>query len=228
MTPHPRLNGLRAIALAILTVSSLGSAQAAPIVIDSFAAPKPPKALAKPGLATIEMRQTGSSIVGGVRDTAYKSYLNPLATVSAISVGAGQLSVAAGPGALGETLLSYGAFSRINGPDVQGPALGLDLRKKSRMELTFSGVEGGVNIYAELYTTLPLVPAPGGSLDFYQGAGTNVTPTTPGAPITVVLDFGKNPTFNYASVDGLYIVIDRSGYTNANSYVLTNVRFLDD
>jgi hypothetical protein len=216
--PHLRLWGL-------LWAACVGAAQAAPVVIDSFDAPAAPRAVAKVGVKQMLLRDFGTSMAGGVRDAHYNVYKNPLQAVSSLAVGRGQLSVAAGTGALGEMLSLWGAYTRPNGDQEGGPLLGLDLSHQHRVELSFSGVEATLNLAVELYTHAPLHPE---SPVYYTLAGVNVAPASPGAPLVLTLDFNPADGFNYAQVDGIALLIDRSGSSRQNSYVLTQVRFLDD
>lgn len=211
--------------LSLLWAVCAGASQAAPLVIDSFDTPTAPHTVARTNLKPMFFRDFGTTMVGGVRETTYHVYTNPGQAVAALAVGKGQISVAAGTGVLGEMLASWGAFTRPKGNDEGGPLLGLDLSHQHRAELSFSGVEYGLNINVVLYTHAPLNPD---NPLYYTQAGLNVAPSAPGDPLTVTLAFNPADGFNYAQVDGIVLLVDRSGNATQNSYVLNQVQFLDD
>jgi hypothetical protein len=198
-------------------------AQAAPIALDDFDAPTTPRVAAKLGTEDVFFRDF-TSVPGGVRELTYNLYINPLNAVAAVSLGGGQMTMAAGTGALGETVISYGAFTRPDGPDIGGPLLGIDLGSSRSIELAFAGVESPLNLVVVLYTSNPL---PGTEPLYYSQAAANSAPDVPGGPMTVKLAFDATNNFNYNQVDGVTVLIDRSGSARQNSYALTSLRFVD-
>lgn len=48
-----------------------------------------------------------------------------------------------------------------------------------------------------------------------------------GGTLSAKLDFDPSNGFNYAQVDGVSVLIDRSGSTRQNAYALTSLRFVD-
>jgi hypothetical protein len=199
-------------------------AQAAPITLDDFDAPATPRVAAKLGTKNVFFRDFTASVPGDVRELTYNLYINPLNAVAAVSLGGGQMTMAAGTGALGETVISYGAFTRPVDPNIGGPLLGIDLGSARSIELAFAGVESPLNLVVVLYTSNPL---PGTEPLYYSQAAANSAPDVPGGPMTVKLDFDATNNFNYNQVDGVTVLIDRSGSARQNSYALTSLRFVD-
>lgn len=221
---HRFLSARTSLLAVAFLATLLASAQAAPLMVDSFAAPRAPHADAKVGLRESFFRDFDASMLGGVREASYSVYLNPKQSVAALAVGKGQVSVAAGTGALGELVLRWGAFTRPSGdPDVAGPLLGQDLSGRHTLEISFSGVEYGLNVVATLYTANPTTTDV-----YYTTTGVNTAPATPGEPLTVRLKFDPANGFNYAQMDGVVLLVDRSGNSPQNSYVMTQARFVDD
>ncbi len=64
---------------------------------------------------------------------------------------------------------------------------------------------------------------PGGL--FYNTAGINAAPATPGGPMRVVIPFAATP-FNFNQVDGVFFEIDRAGSATGNHCVLDEVRLV--
>jgi hypothetical protein len=199
-------------------------AQAAPIALDDFDAPATPRVAAKLGTKNVFFRDFTASVPGDVRELTYNLYINPLNAVAAVSLGGGQMTMAAGTGALGETVISYGAFTRPVDPNIGGPLLGIDLGSARSIQLDFTGVEAGLNINVVLYTSNPLDAE---KPLYYSSAGINVGPEQVGGTLSARLDFDPNNGFNYAQVDGVTVLIDRSGNAKQNSYVLNSLRFVD-
>ncbi len=217
------LRHARRLPLAASAAAAL-QAQAAPIAIDGFDAPTKPRVAAKLGTNDVFFRDFTASVPGGVRELTYNLYINPLNTVAGVSLGGGQMTMAAGTGALGETVINYGAFTRPDGPNIGGPLLGIDLGSSRSIELAFAGVESPLNLVVVLYTSNP---RPGTEPLYYAQAAANSAPDVPGGPMTLKLDFDAANNFNYSQVDGIAVLIDRSGSARQNSYALTSLRFVD-
>lgn len=200
-------------------------AMAAPIVVDSYTAPNAPHNAVRATVSSMFFRDFDASMVGGVREATYNVYANPQRSPAALSLGRGQAGVGAGIGALGELVIAYGAYTRPNHPNEGGPLLGLDLSTHHAVELVFRGVEYGLNLNVELYTGTPLDAK---NPVYYTLASLNVAPTSPGAPLVVRLPYNPTDGFNYAKVDGVVVLIDRSGSATQNAYTLSEVRFVDD
>lgn len=206
------------------------AASAASFVLDSFDAPTPKEFtvittagdFTTPG-AVGEIQTSTPSVPGGVREAFLHVYNNPLHSVSVLQVGDGNLSVAQGTGAMAETLINYGAFTRPTGdPSVGGPLLNLDLSEYNALQFNFSGVEDALNLVAVFYTSAPLDPS---SPLYYSQSGLNIAPGIPGGPLSVNLDVSNNLAFNWDQVDGIAILINRSGPIPSTSYTLDHVSF---
>ncbi|MEK8034074.1 hypothetical protein AACH06_24890 [Ideonella sp. DXS29W] len=202
-----------------------GLATAAPILVDSYTAPATAHNAVRSSVSSIFYRDFDASVIGGVRDTTYNVYTNPQRSPAALSLGRGQAGVAAGIGALGELVIRYGAYTRPNGPDQGGPLLRLDLSHHHAVELVFRGVEQALNLNVELYTSAPLDPK---NPVYYTLAGVNAAPPAPGEPLVVRLPYNAADGFNYGQVDGVVVLIDRSGSAKQNAYTLSEVRFVED
>lgn len=200
-------------------------AMAATIVVDSFAAPNAPHNAVRAAVSTMFFRDFDASMVGGVREATYNVYTNPQRSPAALSIGRGQAGIAAGIGALGELVIAYGAYTRPNNPNEGGPLLNLDLSTHHAVELVFRGVEYGLNLNVELYTATPLDAK---NPVYYTLASVNAAPSAPGQPLVVRLPYNPADGFNYAKVDGVLVLIDRSGSATQNAYTLSEVRFVDD
>lgn len=200
-------------------------AMAAPIVVDSYTAPNAPHNAVRATVSSMFFRDFDASMVGGVREATYNVYANPQRSPAALSLGRGQAGVGAGIGALGELVIAYGAYTRPNHPNEGGPLLGLDLSTHHAVELVFRGVEYGLNLNVELYTGTPLDAK---SPVYYTLASLNAAPAAPGQPLVVRLPYNPTNGFNYAKVDGVVVLIDRSGSATQNAYTLSEVRFVDD
>lgn len=202
------------LALAVLLTAM--PASAASLVVDDFDAPMPLRTSVLTALGEDTLIDFDTSVLGGVRGVYHHNYVNPLGSLSALSVGGGQLGSTVGVQARSEVLVSYGAFTRPTGaPDIGGPLLGLDASAFDTFRWTFSGVSNTMNLIAVLYTANPLDPA---SPLYYTTAGVNAAPTVLGGPMVVDLPMRLADPFNFAQVDGIVLVINR-----ANS--ATNVAF---
>ena len=113
----------------LLALLSINPAHAASLLLDSFDAPTPREFTVittagdfdTPG-ATGEIQTATPFVPGGIRETFLHVYNNPLHSASVLQVGEGNLSVAQETGAMAETLINYGAFTRPTGdPSVGGP-----------------------------------------------------------------------------------------------------------
>jgi hypothetical protein len=163
---------------------------------------------------------------GGVRDTYHGIYKNPIDSVSAVGVGNGRLTVAQGTGTIAETLISYGAFTRTGcDPWSGGPGMRLDLSAFRALKLVFAGAEHAMNINVVYYTSAPLA-VPGGQ--YYTGVGLNVAPSAPGEALDVLLPAAQDPTFNWRQVDGIVVIINRSGPIPHTSYTLDRIEFVGE
>lgn len=202
-----------------------GQAIAAPILVDSYTAPNAPHNAVRATVSTMFFRDFDASVVGGVREATYNVYTNPQRSPAALSLGRGQAGIAAGIGALGELVITYGAYTRPNRPDEGGPLLNLDLSKHHAVELVFRGVEDALNLNVELYTSAPLDAK---NPVYYTLASLNAAPSAPGEPLVVRLPYNAGDGFNYGRVDGVTVLIDRSGSAKQNAYTLSEVRFVDD
>jgi hypothetical protein len=194
--------------------------QATEVLLDDFKITNPAFSHTATGTDSTTHLDFTPTVPGGVREVTYNLYSNPQGSEASWQVGEGVASVSAGEGALGEYLFSYGSFTRPTGdPLVGGPALGWDLSAYRGIELVFSAVDQALNINYTLHTFDP------GSGLFYNGAGINAAPATPGGPMSVVIPFAAT-AFNFNQVDGVFFEIDRSGSSPGNHYVLDEVRFV--
>ena len=214
--------------LAIATAAASFALPAAAQVLDNFDAPTPGwlrTATGAPGSAASLVRvcEAGLPVPGGARDVTHNVYNNPLGSVSAVAVGEGRLSVAQGTGLMAETIVSYGAFTRVGCDDtVGGPRLRLNLSAVRSLRLTFSGAEDNMNVNVVYYTSAPLDPrAP----LYYATVSRNVAPGAPGAPLEFKLPVGENTAFNWKQVDGVVVLINRSGPIPHTSYTLDQLSF---
>ena len=198
------------------------------LVLDTFDVPVPLTTRVVQGApgsltATVTLNEVGVAVPGGARDTTLTMYGNPLASVAALAVGGGRISTAQGTGVTAETSVAYGAFTRVGGnPTIAGPLLGLDLSGYKNLVLQFSGAEDVLNLNVVYYTATPLNPA---APLYYASAGVNISPSTSGAALTVDLPVANNPSFNWRRVDGIVVLINRSGPTPATSYTLDTLSF---
>lgn len=201
---------------------------AAAQVLDGFDAPTPGwarTATGAPGSAGALLRvcEAGLPVPGGARDITHNVYANPLASVSAVALGEGRLSVAQGTGLVAETIVAYGAFTRVGCDDtVGGPRLRLNLGSTRSLRLTFSGAEDAMNVVVVYYTSAPLDPR---TPLYYSTVAVNIAPATPGAPLQFKLPVGTDPAFNWRQVDGVVLLINRAGPTPHTSYTLDQLSF---
>lgn len=212
----------------LLAAAAFIALPAAAQVLDNFDAPVPGwarTASGAPGSAAslVRMCEAGLPVPGGARDITHNVYGNPLGSVSAVAVGEGRLSVAQGTGTIAETIVAYGAFTRVGCDDtVGGPRLRLNLGATRSLRLTFSGVEDAMNINVVYYTSAPLDPrAP----LYYSTVSLNIAPSSPGALLDFKLPVGRDPAFNWRQVDGVVLLINRAGPTPHTSYTLDQLSF---
>jgi len=194
--------------VALISLLSL-PAQAASLTIDSFDAPASPSVSVLTSVSEVSFEDLTTSVPGGVRYVYHHSYINPLNSAVVLSVGNGLLSSSSGEQARTEVVLGYGA----SGPT--GPRLGLDFTPYTAFHFEFTGVSADLNIVAGLYTSNPLVPDV-----YYLNAAVNVAPAVPGGPLVFDLAFTPSATFNYAQVDGITLLINRSNSNTGISYNL--------
>jgi hypothetical protein len=219
---------LRRLALALSLLGAAAASQASSLLLDDFSAPAAPQtgvAFGDPSAPSSDvlLRDFTASVPGGVRETLLNVYGNPLSSISAVLVGGGVLSVAQGAGATAETIVSYGAFTRPTGdPQVGGPLLGLDLSAYTGLSFDFTGSEFVLNVNVTYYTSAPLDP---GAPLYYSNTGINIAPATQGGPLSFELAFDNNPAFNWQQVDGVVVLINRSGPTPASAYTLDTLTF---
>lgn len=211
-------------------VAAPGYALAAtPLILDTFDVPVPLTTRVVSGAAgspsaSVTLNEIGLPVPGGARDTTLNMYGNPLGSVAALALGGGRVSTAQGTGVTAETIVAYGAFTRLGGvPTASGPRLGLNLSSYKNLLLEFSGAEDGLNLNVTYYTAAPLNPA---DPLYYTTAGIHVRPTASGAPLAVRLPVAHNPAFNWHRVDGIVVLINRSGSTPATSYTLDKLSFV--
>lgn len=209
-----------ALVAGILMLPAL-RAQAAPKLLDDFTGPSPAYTTTVTGTNSDQTRDFTPTVPGGVRENTYNLYSNPSSSSVDVSIGDGSVAVSAGPGALGELLLAYGAFTRPipEDPTIGGPLLGLDLSAYNAIQFNFISVGKPLNINYVLYTS-----DPGAGL-YYNSAGINVGPSSPSAALSVTIPFAAS-AFNFSKVDGVFLEIDRSGSSVGNAYELDSVRFV--
>ncbi|QOJ20836.1 MAG: PEP-CTERM sorting domain-containing protein [Gammaproteobacteria bacterium] len=214
----------------ILGLLSANPVMSASLLLDSFDAPAPRESIVvtvagdfdTPGVAG-EIQTSTPAVPGGVREAFLHVYNNPLSSASVLQVGEGNLSVAQGTGAMAETLITYGAFTRPTGdPHVGGPLLGLDLSGYNALKFDFSGVEDWLNVNVVFYTAVPLNPL---TPLFYSQSGINIVPAVPGGPLSFTLGVSNNADFNWHQVDGVVVEINRSGPIPSTSYTLDRLSF---
>lgn len=204
MKPLTRF-GLTLGASALLLVRP---AFAADLLVDDFTAPNPVRTSVLTGPGEETLLDFDASVLGGVRGVYHHNYTNPLGSLSALSVGAGQLTSTVGVGARSEVLVSYGAFTRPTGaPDIGGPLLGLDASAYDHFRWSFTGVSDTMNLIVVLYTASPLDP---GSPLYYSSAAVNVAPAVAGGPMVVDLPMSLGDPFNFAQVDGIVLLMNRA------------------
>ena len=205
-------------------------ALSASLLLDSFDAPAPKEFTVittagdfnTPG-ATGEIQTSTPAVPGGIRETFLHVYSNPLNSASVLQVGGGNLSVAQGTGAMAETLITYGSFTRPTGdPYVGGPLLGLDLSGFNALKFDFTGVEDWLNVVVVFHTTAPLDPL---TPLFYSQSAVNIAPAVPGGPLSFTLGVSNNAAFNWHQVDGVVVEINRSGPIPSTSYTLDQLSF---
>lgn len=216
--------GLASVALGCAVALAPEAALAGCPVLDDFGAPATPRSAVVWGLrdsptAVATLQDTSPSILGGIRDTAIDIYGNPQRGIAALALGGGVVSVTQAPGVVAETQLSYGAFTRPT-PGVGGPLLGLDLSSCKALQADFAGAEDGLNFVVVYYTSAPL-----SSTGYYLVTGLNIAPTSSGAPLSFPVDFGTSP-FNWKRVDGVVVLVNRSGPTPHTSYTIDNLAFV--
>lgn len=209
-------------------VLSAWSAQATTLLIDDFDSP------AAPGISVLTGEDEGSflqwtdTVLGGVREVYHRAYLNPLGSVSAVAAGGGQLSSSDGVGATSEVLVSYGSFTNPSGtPGTAGPLLGLDVTPYDSFSVEFSGVAQRMNINIVMYSSTPL-DAGNLSPTYYTAAAVNVAPNVPGGALSLVLPFAALAGgFNFASVDGVVLVLNRAvGDVTNNAFNVDRFAFV--
>lgn len=201
------------LALGLATLLAVRTASAADLLVDDFSAPTEARISLLTGLGEETLLDFDASVLGGVRGVYHHNYTNPLGSLSALSVGEGQLSSTVGVGARSEVLVSYGAFTRPTGaPDIGGPLLGLDASAYDHFRWTFTGVSDTMNLIVVLYTANPLDPV---TPLYYSTAAVNVNPAVPGGPMVVDLPMTLTDPFNFAQVDGIVLLMNRAnGATN--------------
>lgn len=205
------------LALTLGALCSLPTAAMA-LLVDDFDAPAEARISVLTGVGEETLLDFDPSVLGGVRGVYHHNYFNPLGSLSALSVGEGQLGSTVGNGARSEVLVSYGAFTRPTGaPDIGGPLLGLDASGYDHFRWTFSGASTMLNLIVVLYTAAPL------DRDdplYYTTAALNATPSVPGGPLVVDLPMRLSDPFNFAQVDGIVLLVNRS---NAQTQVAFNL-----
>lgn len=227
--PHAARPALQTTA-AVLLILAAWSAQAATFLIDDYGAPNVPGISVLAGEGENSFVQFTNTVAGGVREVYHRAYLNPLGSVSAVIAGNGLLSSSDGVGVTSEVLVSYGSFTNPTGtPGTAGPFLGLDVRPYDAFRLDFSGIAQRMNINIVMYSSTPL-DAGNVSPTYYTLAEVNVVPDVPGGPLSLVLPFASMAGgFNFASVDGVIVVLNRAvgnvtnNAFNVDSFALVSV-----
>ncbi|MBL8305494.1 MAG: PEP-CTERM sorting domain-containing protein [Rubrivivax sp.] len=204
----------------VLALGALAALPAAAqtLVVDDFSAPAPAAVSVLVGVGEESLNQFTATVPGGVRGVYHHNYFNPLNSIAALAVGNGSLSSSTGVGARTEVLVSYGAFTRPTGdPNVGGPLLGLDLTPYNAFRFEFTGVSDVLNVIAVMYTHAPLDPV---TPLYYTTAAVNQAPAVAGGTMDVILPFTASDPFNFAQVDGIVFLINRSNATTNVSYNL--------
>jgi hypothetical protein len=220
------------VSIAFMTAVQLVSSSAvianpAPLLLDSFDAPNASShrvVKGKPDNATskVVLYESNLPVRTGARDTGLNMYENPLNSLAAISVGNGNLNIAQGAKVRAETTIAYGAFTRIGGnPTVGGPFLKLNLKDYKNLQLDFTGAEDGLNINVIYYTAAPVTPNV-----YYSTKSINIAPPSPSAPLTVKLPMNNDSKFNWQQVDGIMVIINRSGGEHSTSYTLDALKLI--
>jgi hypothetical protein len=229
-TPATRSRGLsgwlRSLGLTLgLSVFAVGVQAAPDLVWDTFDEPNPGDFQVVSGLNSASFSHTGLAVPGGIRQSTFNQYVNPNRGDALFAVGGGALTVLQGDAAaLGETLVTYGAFTRPDpaDPNVGGPLLGLDLSAYNAVRLDFAAQQSFVNAIAVFYTSAPLDPL--NPLYYTAAFSAGVSPAVPGGPNTLfLLPFGDRANFNWAQVDGMVLVMDRATNITGNAYALDTI-----
>ncbi len=219
----------------------LASTPAAALVLDDFDAP---------GISVdvIELRVPGGPFVRNTLGTVAGVAAQPrdvsvlLASDrrfdgALVTMGGGSTTAASNRGQL-EYVLSYGAFARPPGfPGGGGPNLGLNLTGLDDFLAEFSSVDRVVNLNVTLYTSAPRLGSDGINPLFYLSSGINIAPATLGGAVNAHLLLNSFNSiaapeaafFNFAQVDGVQFLIDRSNDTNiatGNRYTLDRLSFI--
>lgn len=204
-----------------------GAAQAATLTIDAYGSPGLPATSVLTAAGENRFVQFDPAVLGGVRDVYHHVYLNPLGSVSAVAAGSGALSSSDGVGVTSEVLVMYGAFSSPDGvPGPPGPSLGLDVRGYDAFQLDFSGIAQVMNINVVMSSSTPL-DIGSATPTYYSAAGINVAPALPGGPLALTLAFSPDSGFNFASVDGMVLVLNRAvGKVTNNAFNLDHFAFV--
>ena len=211
---------------AVLGLALSAPLAAAPLLLDDFSDPSTAVMTTITGTNSVTFVDYGS-MLGGVREIDYNLYSNPSSSSVGLTRGAGSVGINAGPDALGELLLSYGAFTRPSGdPTIPGPLLMQDLTPYNALKLDFTSVNEPLNINVVYYTSAPLASSCPPCL-YYSQSGVNIGPDMAGDPLSVVLSFDPTPLFDYGQVDGVIVLIDRSGDSRGNAYTLDNMEFVN-
>jgi hypothetical protein len=202
-------------------------ANAAPLLLDSFDAPNTSShrvVKGKPDNATskIVLYESNLPVRAGARDIGLNMYQNPLNSLAAINIGNGNVSVAQGTKVKAETVIAYGAFTRIGrNRNIGGPLLGLNLKDYKNFQLDFTGAEDVLNINVIYYTSAPIKPDVS-----YSTTSRNISPSSPTAPLTVTLPVNDDDNFNWQKVDGIVVIINRANDKDSTSYTLDTLKFI--
>jgi hypothetical protein len=214
----------RALALAVMGIMICpiaAMANVTPFVLDTFDSPNVRSSRVIQGKrdATATMYEANLPVRAGVRDTGMRILENPLNSLAAVTVGGGNLSVAQGTRVKAETIIAYGSAAR--NPQQGGPSLGLNLSNYRNLQFDFSGVEGDLNINVVYHTSAPFSPT-----GYYSTAKINVAPSSKDAPLKLKLPMNNDPNFNWQRVDGITVLINRSGGAVSTSYTLDTLTFV--
>jgi hypothetical protein len=217
----------RALVLAVIGIMICPIAAMAnptPYVLDTFDSPNVPSSRVVQGKreTTAVVYEANLPVRAGARDTGLRILENPLNSLAAVTVGGGNLSVAQGTRMKAETVIAYGAATRVGG-NLQrgGPLLGLNLSNYRNLQFDFSGVEADLNINVVYHTSAPFSPT-----GYYSTSKINIAPSSKDAPLTLKLPMNNDPNFNWQSVDGITVLINRSGGAGSISYTLDTLTFV--
>jgi PEP-CTERM motif len=191
-----------ALISAAILAASAPSASAASLLIDDFANPGAPNTYSAAGVATIaDTTEAGPP----VRSVFADSYINPLDGVTTLTTGGGEVTLSSPMGARAEVLLGYGAFA--------GVSESIDTTPYNDIRLDFARATDALNLNVVFYSST-------GPSIFYLLSGRNVSPAPGNAPFTTYIPISSLAGFDRTNVDGIVLVVDRSGDSFGASWAL--------